>query len=110
MIIRGKKLEVEEYLDATEMGSGLLFDYEKYRFIEGTDERDKPRYIVVENRSGKPIEEVVPGVDEMRLVELSLLNFHNLCTLYILSIQEGCKDEAVPLLIRDLENVFENSN
>ena len=109
MIIRGKKLEAEEYLDATEMGGGLLFDYRKYRFIEGTDDKDRPRYIVVDNRSGKPMDEVVPGVDEVRIVELTLVEFHNLCTLYILSLQDGCKDEATPLLLRDLECIFENS-
>lgn len=109
MIIHGKRLDPEEYLDATEMGGGLLFDYGKYRFIEGTDEKDKPRYIVALNKSEKSIEEVVPGVDEVVFVELSLVNFHNLCTLYILSLQEGCRLEAVPLLIRDLESIFENS-
>lgn len=107
MIIDIKKLNTEQYLDATELGGGLLFDFGRYRFIEGTDEQDRARYIVAENRSEKVMDEVVPGMDEVMFVELSLLDFHNLCTLYILSLQDGCREEAIPILKRDLESIFQ---
>ena len=110
MIKNIKRLDSEQYLDATELGGGLLFDFGKYRFIEGTDEQDRARYIIAENSSKKVMDEVVPGVDEVAFVELSLLDFHNLCTLYILSLQDGCRDESMPLLEKDLQSVFEERN
>lgn len=106
MIIDTKKLDIEEYLDVIDFGGGFLFDYKQYRFIESIDSNDKLRYVIVKNCSTKKYDDIDPRIDEVEFVELRLLDFHNLCTLYILSLQEGCKEEAEIALTKDLSNLF----
>lgn len=106
MLINFKKLTMEEYLDATENGGGFLFDYENYRFIESTDIFDKPRFLIVKKNSEKNYDDIDPRYEELDFVELNLQDFHNMCSLYILALQEGCKKEALNSLGNDLSTLF----
>lgn len=106
MILNIKRIDREEYLDATELGDGFLFDFERYRFIESTDIDNKPRYIIVKNSTNKKFDEVDSRIGEVEFVELRLVDFHNLCALFILSLQEGCKNDAISGLGRDLDSLF----
>lgn len=79
--------------EATPYAAGLLFEFEGFKFIEGTDAKNQARYIVADLNvdSKNPI-----------YYELELLDFYNLCAYYLQGLQPG-KKHARDTLREELE-------
>lgn len=97
-------LTLEQYRDAIEYGVGTLITFENFTLLHGTDADDNCRYLVVESTDGRPVDFEGDGIN-LKFYELSLEDFHQLCTYYLISLQPGMehasktfKDELLSLL------------
>jgi hypothetical protein len=80
------KLTLDQYTDAIEYGAGRIINFENFVLADGTDAEDNPRYLVLESVDGTPVNFEGDGAG-VSIYELSLEDFHQLCTYYLLSLQ-----------------------
>lgn len=81
-------LTLEQYRNAIEYGVGTLITFENFTLLHGTDADENCRYLVVESTDGRPVDFEGDGND-LEFYELSLEDFHQLCTYYLISLQPG---------------------
>lgn len=84
-------LTLDQYRDAIEYGVGTLITFENFTLLHGTDADENCRYLVVESTNGKPVD-FEGDVSNLIFYELSLEDFHQLCTYYLISLQPGMKN------------------
>ncbi len=76
-------------------GVGKLFDFQGYRFLEGTDSNDEPRYIIADY-TVNPKSPV--------FYELELTDFYRLIAYYLIGLQPD-KAHANDTLLGELEQM-----
>jgi hypothetical protein len=79
-------LTLQQYRSAIEYGVGTLITFENFTLLHGTDADDNCRYLVVESLDCKPVDFEGDG-SNLKFYELSLEDFHQLCTYYLISLQ-----------------------
>jgi hypothetical protein len=79
-------LALEQYRSAIEYGAGTLITFENFTLLHGTDADENCRYLVVESTDGR-IVDFEGDINSLRFYELSLEDFHQLCTYYLISLQ-----------------------
>lgn len=75
--------------EAMYYGASTLFVFEGFKFMEGTDAKDNPHYLVVDYNVDDPEKPV--------FYELHLEDFYNLIAKYLLGIQPGHEQAFVTL-------------
>lgn len=69
--------------------AGILFVFEGFKFMEGTDAKDNPHYVVVDYNVDDPEKPV--------FYELHLEDFYNLISYYLRGLQPGHEQALITL-------------